>query len=333
MTNSYSGGGAENSISLLHKSFRDSGIESFLLCLNQSETHNRSVSTPGAITLNRGWGDGFFGTLRNFLEFKRVLNSLNSKIIVGNCELPELYLSLISLKNYKAYCVEHTSFPWFGRRTLGYFVRTVLALKKVSWITVSSEAGKIWPTSTSSLHIPNPIAKPSETKKASGELKLVFIGRLRKEKRPDWALQVSKFSGIPIDFYGDGPMSAELTDYAQIHEIDAIFHGYTEGVWNQISENSIVIVPSEFEGDGLTVVEAIVRGLPILLADNIDLLRFGLHSQCYSASALEMAESLKMMTSEKLNSFRPTQNQIERYRTSRSLESVTNLWKSILELD
>jgi hypothetical protein len=131
VTNSYSGGGAENSISLLHASFRDSGIESFLLCLNQSEMQDQSLSTPGVITLNRGWGDGIFGTLRNFLEFKRVLNSLNAKIIVGNCELPELYISLISLKKYKAYCVEHTSFPWFGRRTLGYLVRTVLALSLI----------------------------------------------------------------------------------------------------------------------------------------------------------------------------------------------------------
>ena len=320
-------------MSLLHGSLRDSGIESFLLCLNQSETQVKSVSTPGVIILNRGWGDGIFGTFRNFVEFKRALNSLNSRIIVGNCELPELYISLISLKNYKAYCVEHTSYPWFGRRTLGYFVRTILAFKRISWITVSGDAKTIWPTSARCRHIPNPIAKPLNLNKASGEPRLAFIGRLRREKRPDWALQVSKFSGIPIDFYGDGPMSDELSEYAQIHEIDAIFHGYIEGIWNQISENSIVIVPSEFEGDGLTVVEAIVRGLPIILADNLDLRRFGLHSQNYSASALEMAEGLKMMTKQKLNSYRPTQVQIEKYRSSRSLETITTLWKSILELD
>jgi hypothetical protein len=42
----------------------------------------------------------------------------------------------------------------------------------------------------------------------------------------------------------------------------------------QISCASIVIVASEFEGDGMNIVEAVANENPILLADNSDLRRF-----------------------------------------------------------
>jgi glycosyltransferase involved in cell wall biosynthesis len=320
-------------MSLLHNSFRDIGVDSFLLCLNQGEPQSQPHDIPGVITLDRGWGEGILGTLKNLVAFRKVLKSLNANIIVGNCELPELYLSLINLKNYKVFCVEHTTYPWFGRRAVGYVVRNILTIKKVSWITVSSEEGKIWPRSENPQYIPNPIAKPSEVQKENNEVRLAFIGRLRPEKRPEWALQVSKVSGIPIDFYGTGPLEDELSEYAKSHEIQAFFHGYRSDVWNQISKNTIVITPSEFEGDGLTVVEAIVRGLPILLADNIDLRRFRLNPQSYSTSSLKMAEKVMEISSKRLDELRPSQFLIEKYRTNRSVETIANKWKKVFELN
>jgi hypothetical protein len=52
------------------------------------------------------------------------------------------------------------------------------------------------------------------------------------------------------------------------------FHGFINHPWNQISSESIVIVASEFEGDGMNIVEAVANKNPILLADNADLRRF-----------------------------------------------------------
>jgi len=333
ITNSLSGGGAENSMALLHQSFTSQGIDSHLICLNQDKNQNSEKKLPKVIILKRGWGDGILGTLKNFQEFKRAVKNLDADIIVGNCELPELYLSLISLRKYEAYCVEHTSNPWFGRRILGYWVRKVLALKKISWVTVSREASAIWPLSVQPKYIPNPISTPVGNSHIGEAIKLAYVGRLRREKRPDWALSVSEISGLAIDFYGNGPMEAELKNRAIDSKIGAIFHGYTESVWHLISPNTIVVVPSEFEGDGLTVVEAVVRGLPVILAENLDLRRFGLSSNCYFSTPTEMGERLSTFSVNDLDNLRPSQQIMEKYRSERLIESVSSSWQQFLKLN
>jgi glycosyltransferase involved in cell wall biosynthesis len=332
VTNSYSGGGAENSMSLLHKSFIEGGIDSFLLCLNKSEKGNRPDNPMGVIELERSWGDGVIGTLKNFLEFRQKVNSLNARVIVGNCELPELYLSLISLRKYNAICVEHTSNPWFGRRSLGYIVRKALVSKGVSWITVTRDAKIIWPTTEIPRYIPNPINRISNIKKKRHDLKLAYIGRLRAEKRPDWALIAAQMSGFEIDFYGEGPLEQDLISSAKEYGVRATFHGYTQDVWDLVSENTIVIVPSEFEGDGLTVVESIVRGLPIILAENQDLRRFGLNTKCYFRTPTDMGNALKEITSSNLQELRPSLAQIEKYRIERSLDTITETWREVFNI-
>ena len=333
ITNSLSGGGAENSMALLHQSFTSQGIDSYLICLNQDENQNNGKSLSNVLMLKREWGDGILGTLKNFQEFKGAVKNLNADIIVGNCELPELYLSLISLRKYDAYCVEHTSNPWFGRRILGYWVRKVLALKKISWVTVSREASAIWPLSVQPRYIPNPIATPVGNSHISEAIKLAYVGRLRTEKRPDWALSFSEISGIAIDFYGNGPMEAELKNRAMDSKIAAIFHGYTESVWDLITPNTIIVVPSEFEGDGLTVVEAVVRGLPIVLADNLDLRRFELSDSCYFSSPTVLGKRLSTASVDDLKNLRPSQQIMEKYRSERSIESISSTWQQFLKLN
>jgi glycosyltransferase involved in cell wall biosynthesis len=257
---------------------------------------------------------------------------LDADVVVGNCELPELYLALTSLRKFEAYCVEHTSSPWFGRRILGYCVRTVLAMKNVSWVTVSREASPIWPSNTIPRFIPNPVKSPNDNDLPISATRLAYVGRLRTEKRPDWALAVSEISGLGIDFYGDGPMETELKARADISEIDATFHGYTENVWDSIHSNTIIIAPSQFEGDGLAIVEAILRGLPIALADNADLRRFELSDDCYSSSPSEMAKKLLGYSESNFNDLRPSQQMIDNYRQNRSLESISEAWEQFLRL-
>jgi glycosyltransferase involved in cell wall biosynthesis len=90
-----------------------------------------------------------------------------------------------------------------------------------------------------------------------------------------------------------------------------------------------LVVASEYEGDGIVIVEAILAGLPILLLDNRDLRRFGLSEVNYfkSQSDLEMKLKQSMADCEK---FRVSPEKIAEYKSDRDLTSVTENWLNIL---
>ncbi len=333
ITNSLSGGGAENSMAILHDSLISSGIDTHLLCLNQDPKWITTQHPKNVVILERNWGAGIAGTVKNFFAFRKAVRTLKPNVILGNCELPELYLSLIGLSGIDTYCVEHTSNPWFNRKTLGFLVRLILIFKHVRWASVSSEATGIWPTNSKPTYIPNSIKKPSIQLEVNKEYSLAFIGRLRSEKRPDWAIAVSEITGVPINFYGDGPMALQLKENASDRKIRATFNGYTENVWDSIDTKTVIIVPSEFEGDGLSVVEAIVRGNPLILADNHDLRRFGLSNESYCTSPRDMAERLLEARANEFMFLKPSKSIIEKYLSERSIESVRRTWIDFLDLN
>jgi hypothetical protein len=128
-------------------------------------------------------------------------------------------------------------------------------------------------------------------------------------------------------------MALNLKKNATERKIPATFNGYTENVWDSIDTKTVVIVPSEFEGDGLTVVEAIVRGNPLILADNHDLRRFGLSNESYCTSPGDMAERLVEAQANDFKILKPTESNIEKYLSERSIESVRRTWIDFLELN
>jgi glycosyltransferase involved in cell wall biosynthesis len=66
-----------------------------------------------------------------------------------------------------------------------------------------------------------------------------------------------------------------------------------ENPWSHVSAGSLVIVASEFEGDGMNVVEAVANGNPILLADNSDLRRFDFPEVNYFKSLNELISKVE----------------------------------------
>ena len=62
------------------------------------------------------------------------------------------------------------------------------------------------------------------------------------------------------------------------------FRGRISDPWAAIEEGDLLIVPSEYEGDGLVVIEGMQKGLPMLIADIPDFRRFGLPEANYCKS-------------------------------------------------
>jgi alpha-1,6-mannosyltransferase len=106
-----------------------------------------------------------------------------------------------------------------------------------------------------------------------GELRLVCVGRLSREKRPEVALGALRHlvaAGVParLTFVGDGPLRARLGDLAA--GLPVAFAGFVHepvGVAVQLARADVALAPGPCETFGLAALEALACGTPVVVAD------------------------------------------------------------------
>ena len=101
------------------------------------------------------------------------------------------------------------------------------------------------------------------------------IGRLEKEK--NWGTLVKAISLLPkvhkervvIDFFGDGSMREDLTDMAKKLHVTVKFHAHIEQtmLFESLVHAKLSVLPSRFEGLGLSALESMAAGVPIITAN------------------------------------------------------------------
>jgi glycosyltransferase involved in cell wall biosynthesis len=106
--------------------------------------------------------------------------------------------------------------------------------------------------------------------------KLVAAGRLVHNKRIDvllhaWPQVVTQFPLARLDILGDGPERAACEHLAaELGILSSVrFHGQIgrwQDVLQQIASASLLLHPSEREGQGLVVIESMALGTPVLVA-------------------------------------------------------------------
>jgi glycosyltransferase involved in cell wall biosynthesis len=328
VSNSLSGGGAEKSMLALHQEFLKKGITSYLVALNASKSVNKVQNT---IELKRIWKAGIRDTLRNFQDFKNKIEAINPKTIIINCELPELYISLLKLKNKRIISVEHTSVPWHKRRMLGVGVRNILKLKKIEWVTVVKGKKAVWMIGKNAKYIANPYIGESNLKN-SFEVKpsLVFIGGIKPNKRPEWVIEAGIKNNLKVDVYGEGQYSEILkARYSKLGR-NINFHGFKSNVWEFVYGNSLVVVPSEFEGDGMVIIEAIICRFPLVLARNKDLIKFDLAEKHYFKDLNELDVIIKQNKSSNFRNLIVSDKLAKNIGKNRSLDLISSEWVSFL---
>jgi hypothetical protein len=106
--------------------------------------------------------------------------------------------------------------------------------------------------------------------------------------------------------------------------------GYLENPWFFVSPESLVVVPSEYEGDGLVVLEAIQNGNAVLLRDNIDLRRFNLSNEHYFEDGPDLTEKL-LFFKKNLTSFKVSGIVRDRLLDERSATNIGKKWSSFIE--
>lgn len=332
VTSSLTGGGAERSMNLLANELLRRGWEVSLVPINSSESDLIEPKCK-VFPLNRRWPSGLFGTIKSIVAFNRILIKWNPEIVILNCALPELFGSMM-LGRQSIIVLEHAKLPWVGRESLGRSVRRILKLRRARWVAVSSHL-KIWPSnnlpdailqnSISSLEIQNnDIDAFSELKR------LVFIGRLSSEKRPDWILEISSKSGIPAILIGDGTLRSALERKLNSSNSSVKFQGFVRNPWNWLTPGDLLIVPSEWEGDGLVIIEALRANVPMLLADIPDFRRFHFPNHNYATDCDAFVRSIRVNAGD-LNSLRVPAEIRSQILLARTPVNVGNEWENYLQ--
>ncbi len=322
VTNSISGGGAEISMLRLFRTLKTFGVDVNLCVIN--EQISEGIAKEGVTSMGRQWSSGAASTIRALIRFRRYLAFNRPQIVVINCELPELFAVIATPRKLRLIAVEHTSKPWYKRRFLGFMVRYWLKARKCSWVTVSSDCSPVWPCNPPLRFIPNTHV-PEDAKAEDFFLSdLVFVGRLNYEKHPEIAANAAVISECTLQIFGDGPDYQKIKNSFPPSIVKLM--GYIENPWAQISSEAILIVPSEFEGDGMIVVEAISNNNPILLADNSDLRRFNFPDNNYFVDTSDLVSKIKSAKNSGAGELRINQNQRDLILRERNASTVARQW-------
>lgn len=333
--NSVSGGGAENSIRMLSEYMITNGNNIHVCAINTTKSDElESVDKEHFHVLNREWKGGLISTVQNFLKFKEILKELKPKYVIANCELPELYVAIGAPKRSSIIAVEHTSNPWAGRKLLGLAIRGILRFRRTNWITVSNSATSIWKGAKSPQYIANPIDIGNVTYKVTDDRQdLVFVGRLRREKHPEWVIEAAIRLELEVHIFGDGENRQELEHlYTKSHP-NVHFQGFMKSPWSEISPDSLIVVPSDFEGDGMVVAEALMLGRQVLLRDNQDLRRFGLPDNNYFTNKEELITKINEWNQSGRKSLRVPKAILDELKDVRNIKSIASTWCNVLKID
>lgn len=100
---------------------------------------------------------------------------------------------------------------------------------------------------------------------------VIFVGRLSPEKNPELLLKAchmlaERGRSLRVVFVGDGPLREELERRAV--GIDAVFVGYVRDrsrVAEELSRAAVCVAPSTYETFGLSIVEALACGTPVVV--------------------------------------------------------------------
>ncbi|MEM7808757.1 MAG: glycosyltransferase family 4 protein [Planctomycetota bacterium] len=110
------------------------------------------------------------------------------------------------------------------------------------------------------------VDQPRPPREARSPLRVVFLGRFDPVKRVPMLIDaVRQVENVTLDVFGDGPQRSRIEQAAsgsnRVH-----IHGWADKDV-ALADADVLVLPSEAEGFGLVLIEAMASGVPVIGAD------------------------------------------------------------------
>lgn len=122
---------------------------------------------------------------------------------------------------------------------------------------------------------PVPMA-PATVRRPQGRTEILYVGRLENEQK-NLALLAGALNALPRSGYywhatvvGDGPhrdlFAKQVEGLVRTGRVS--LRGWRTDPWDLVEEASVLVLPSNYEGFGVVLVEALSRGIPVLSTES-----------------------------------------------------------------
>lgn len=222
-----------------------------------------------------------------------ILEQLNIDIVHTHLFLIKLVLfKSRALYNIPVVDTQHDNSPWWVAKSFGSKFKTFIerdfakrTANKIVAISQSVEKGIITTFQVKKEKVcliynfielsPKKYARVDYTFSADAQFKILMLSRLQMEKKGfDIAYNIykelfSKNRNYKLIMVGDGPDSLAIQKKFASNEFgDSVeFIGYTENIEEQYNSAHIVLMPSRWEGFGLTAAESAFMGVPVVASN------------------------------------------------------------------
>jgi glycosyltransferase involved in cell wall biosynthesis len=270
----------------------DRAVVEFPVFENDPEWHLRDanvvVHAPDGDRVLRGFRGLYIAWLEAIAEARRTAAGDPDRLFVVVCESRQIGEALVDWDDPRVRVVHtvHNSHlpaphddpaaPVTG--LWERWLRTLDAYDAVVWPTAAQRddiAARFGDPGTFHV-VPNTIELGDEPSPeiARDPHRVVMLNRLAPQKRVDlavraWPAVIAAVPDAHLDVYGDGPLREELQ--ALVDELgvggSVTLHGATSQRDAVFDRSSVFLTSTAFEGQGLSIAEALARGLPVVSTD------------------------------------------------------------------
>ena len=215
-------------------------------------------------------------------ELKRIVYTYKPDIIHAHDFTASTIASLFS-KNISIVNHLHNNWPWLKKYSFKTLAYLVAASRAKQILTVSDSIMQEYVFGNYLAHKTNMIGNPIDVniikqKSVQAELTdfsdIIFLGRLTEQKNPIGFLDIvyelhKKINNLKVAVVGSGVLEKQMLEKCHLLGLDNCvkFYGFVKNPYGLLKSSKILCMPSLWEGFGLSSIEALSLGKPVVASN------------------------------------------------------------------